>query len=256
MSESDESELPVFRRIICGGCECPNGVGVACCSKCGREFGEGSREVVCPCPFCALFRDVDSMSVEMGIQDPPLCIGKEVVRYVSDRYLAFDALHSVSDMQINIIPRTHIESLSSLDASDASVESKITLIQELHGVAMKVAAHVRGDSGNVWAGDEVYELGCETFTVGFNNPPSVPHLHLYVIGIPYNRDVDFMRNSALCFPRAKTCAHVLESLETSGMCLVACARPEEDRDQHAVERGRIVDLHVFRQTPQPPSPLV
>ena len=234
-------EVATIKRMVCGGCGAPNAVGTGWCSKCGEDMDERATIRETPCPFCALYFKVDAIVEKEGIQDPPLRIGEEVVRYVDKEYLAFDALHSVSDFQINVIPRAHIESLSTLDASGTGVEDKKALLQRMHALGMEVASAFCGP-------DEVYELGKETFTVAFNDPPSVAHLHVYVIRLPYTRNTEWMWSSALCFPRAKTLAHVLSSLEACGSCCTGTNREESERTAHEDERARLVQLHIDRSS--------
>ena len=82
-----------------------------------------------------------------------------------DRWIAFSDINPKAPTHVLIVPREHVESLSSLD------ESRV----ELGGELLRAAAAVARLDGL----DDGYRVVANT---GADGGQSVPHLHLHVLG--------------------------------------------------------------------------
>ncbi|KNC49458.1 uncharacterized protein AMSG_05467 [Thecamonas trahens ATCC 50062] len=255
--DDDSDAVPEFTRIVCGACHAPNSLEVSHCSKCGAAVSPTTCALTTsPCPFCLLVAALDAAGA-VGHFDPPLAVGNESVHYADSDVVVFDAFHAASWLQLNIIPRHHVAHLAELDSSPdyATAADRKALLVKLYTAGMAVTERLVAVAAPPWAAEEVYYPTARnpdiTFTAAYNMPPSVPHLHLYIIATPYQRPMSFMRSQAVAFPRSKTHAAVLNSLDRHGRCIAGKDReaPEyeaEERAAHAVDVARIVSLHVER----------
>lgn len=155
-----------------------------------------------------------------------------------------------------MIPRRHIADLDELDAIEPIAEARIRLLDRLYRAGRVVIARVLANASHPWQ-ETLPEDLCDgsdeggpvaSMTLGFNSPPSVPHLHLYMIPLPYNFTPEAVASFFFIFPRSKLLTHVLHSLRTRGVCYTGAARADDalERERHERDVAALLAIYAAR----------
>ena len=94
--------------------------------------------------------------------------GPNEILFQTEKYLVFKDINPSAEFHFLVIPKTHIDTINNLTSSHAE------MVREMYEVGLQV---LKGASSSK-----------QGHVLGFHVPPftSIPHLHLHVIGKPFN----------------------------------------------------------------------
>jgi diadenosine tetraphosphate (Ap4A) HIT family hydrolase len=215
-----DAEVPHFSRKLCPNCRKPNSPIIPQCSGCEYKFQCGVQYeiITSPCIFCQI---VSGQSTD------------EKVRYQDERIIVFDAKFPVCARQWNISPKKHLNDITEVTVAD------IELVRYMRDKGMQVIRNLLKEEGQSYPFPEDFESN-KFFFIGFNHPPSVPHLHMYVITLPVFYNPIYLAT----FPRTLTFDFALDCLEKYGKVLVGNERT--DLTEHQKMHETFIEEHKRR----------
>mmetsp|Transcript_14741 Transcript_14741/g.18651 ORF Transcript_14741/g.18651 Transcript_14741/m.18651 type:complete len:232 (-) Transcript_14741:7-702(-) len=206
-------------RKICSACTKPNIRGLDSCSGCGGSLEGAAISVKHSCAFCDVVDRTDEQNYDAG----------ELIRYRDGSIVVFDSKFPMSRFQWNVIPCQHIESVVELRATH------LELLDQMYKAGHAVISKILQQDGHLWdASEGIY--------FGYNYPPSVPHLHLYIVVCPVV--LDDPEQSLFPFPRSIPHQQVMDDLKEHGRVLVGNER--NDKESHEEVRSEMIKENTAR----------